>query len=206
MHYSVKTPYLVQKLFSGMVWQMPVGSEKSIYLTFDDGPAKGITDWVLDELNKFGAKASFFCIGRHALNFRDTVHRIISEGHALGNHTFDHLNGWKTSTPKYLANVEQCGEVVPSSLFRPPYGKLRIGQYFEIRKKYKVVMWDVVSGDFDRKVTKEKCLDNVLENIKPGSIVLMHDKDRTTEKLQYTLPRLLSHFSEKGYRFKPIEL
>lgn len=189
-----------------MIWRMPDTGEKTLYLTFDDGPAPNVTDQVLDILQEYGAKATFFCIGQHALNHPTIIDRILAEGHELGNHTFDHLNGWRTPKPKYLSDVAQCDNVFKSTLFRPPYGKLRIGQYMEIRKTHKVIMWDVVSGDFDRKVSQEQCLKNVLDHADSGSIVLMHDKERTAGKLAYYLPRVLGHYAENGFVFKSLKL
>ncbi|MEO6231778.1 MAG: polysaccharide deacetylase family protein [Ferruginibacter sp.] len=208
MFYFIKTPRWLRKLYKSCVWELP-GNEKIIYLTFDDGPIPEITDFVLDQLKIYKAEATFFCIGKNVMEFPEIYKRIISDGHAVGNHTFNHLNGWKTKDNVYLANIEAAKKLIDSRLFRPPYGKIT---KFQIRalanKKYQLtpIMWTVLSGDFDKKFTPEKCLENVLKNVGSGSIIVFHDSEKAAPNMKYALPEVLRIFSEKGYSFEKIRL
>jgi peptidoglycan/xylan/chitin deacetylase (PgdA/CDA1 family) len=207
MFYIAKTPKWVRKLFTGSIWEMPQ-TEKAIYLTFDDGPHPSITPFVLDELDKFNAKASFFCIGKNVNVNLAIYKRILEEGHAVGNHTNDHLDGWKTGTADYLANVSEARNYINSNLFRPPYGRITRSQHIELTKlepPFKIIMWSVLSGDFDVSFTAEQCCKNVLKHAKSGSVVVFHDSEKANERVRYTLPVLLKYFSEKGYSFKKLE-
>jgi peptidoglycan/xylan/chitin deacetylase (PgdA/CDA1 family) len=185
---------------------MPPG-DKTIYLTFDDGPNSLATPFVLDTLRAFDACATFFCIGKNVREQHEIYKRIIDEGHKVGNHTFNHLNGWKTKDADYLDDIMQAKSYIDSDLFRPPYGKITGFQAKQLSAPafgLKVVMWSVLSGDFDSKISKEKCLENVLLNTTDGNIVVFHDSQKAFEKLQYVLPLTLKHFSEKGFRFKAL--
>jgi peptidoglycan/xylan/chitin deacetylase (PgdA/CDA1 family) len=199
----VKTPSLLKFLFPKIRWSYPA-VENCLYLTFDDGPHPEITDFVLDELKKYEAKATFFCIGRNVEKHPELYRRILEEGHRVGNHTFDHLNGYKTNNPDYFENIALCEQRVHSNLFRPPYGKLRYSQYLHLRKKYQVVLWDVLTYDFDAGTGKEKCLANVLDHAGKGSVVLFHDSEKAKENLYFTLPKVLKHYSIQGMRFSAI--
>jgi peptidoglycan/xylan/chitin deacetylase (PgdA/CDA1 family) len=201
--YVVKTPKILKKTYPKCVWDIP-SVEKNIYLTFDDGPTAGITGWVLDELKKFQAKATFFCIGKNVVEQPELFARISTEGHTIGNHTFSHLNGWATKEYSYLKDVIKCQQVVKANLFRPPYGKLTRVQTNSINRKYKIIMWDVLSADFDKTITPEKCLQNVLKNTTKGSIVVFHDSLKAEKNLKYTLPKILEHFTKNGFQFKAI--
>jgi len=201
--YSVRPPKLLKRLLKGVIWDIPT-NDKAIYLTFDDGPNPVITPWVVNLLKQFNAKASFFCVGSNVEKYRDVYEMILADGHAIGNHTYSHKNGWKTRRETYLADVQRCSAVFQSKLFRPPYGKLRRSHYRRIKEDYKVVMWDVLSGDFDRKISSEKCLANVLDNSRSGSVIVFHDSEKALEKLYFTLPKVLEHFSNKGYAFRAI--
>ena len=203
MLYLAKTPALIRWLNPRSVWRIP-SSEKVLYLTFDDGPIPEITPWVLDTLREADAKATFFCVGDNVRKYPDLYERICMEGHSTGNHTFNHLNGWRTPTDAYLHNVAQCAGLVNSDLFRPPYGRLRASQRAALRRTYKIVMWDVLSGDFDPGITSEKCLHNVVAHAKAGSVVVLHDSLKAARHLRFVLPRILAYFSQKGYRFDPI--
>ena len=206
----VKTNKLIKKIFYNQIWEIP-NSDKKIYLTFDDGPIPEITEWVLDVLKSEGIKATFFCIGNNIQKHPEVYKKILSEGHQIGNHTFNHLNGWKTNTKSYLGNFKLCEtehlklNTEHSFLFRPPYGKIKPSQSKAIRTLgYKIIMWDVLSGDFDTTITPEKCLKNVLDKTTNGSIVVMHDSEKAKDKIFYTLPKILSYYQEKGYLFKAI--
>lgn len=215
--YLVKTPGFVKTLYPKRIWSLSKG-EKDIYLTFDDGPIPVVTPWVLETLKSFEAKAIFFCIGKNVLENPEIFRQILRDGHTVGNHTQNHLNARNTKTDIYIDNVLKAQESLEETaekeysktiheqiLFRPPYGKLSFSKAKKLQKKgYKIVMWDVLSGDFDQTLTKEKCLENVLKNTKNGSIIIFHDSIKAEKKLRYALPKVLTHFSEKGFSFKAI--
>jgi len=201
--YSVRPPKLLKRLLRDVVWDIP-GADKVIYLTFDDGPNPVITPWVLDLLKTYEAKATFFCVGSNVEKYPEVYDRVVAAGHAVGNHTYSHRNGWKTRREAYLEDVARCSAVFSSSLFRPPYGKLRKSHYKRIREHYKIVMWDVLSGDFDRSLSNESCLANVVNHATAGSVVVFHDSEKALKKLYYTLPKVIEHFSGLGYSFRAI--
>jgi peptidoglycan/xylan/chitin deacetylase (PgdA/CDA1 family) len=205
--YFVKTPAYLKKIFSAMTWDLPAG-DKNLYLTFDDGPTPGVTEFALDALAAAGAKATFFCLGSKAEAHPELMARIAAEGHAIGNHSYSHPNGWKTRDAEYLSDVERAAAVIPSRLFRPPYGRIKITQIEALRSQYHIVMWDVIGGDFDEDISRERCLQNMLDNAKPGSIIVLHDSPKSAEKMKYALPRVLEHFSQQGYSFVtvPVEV
>jgi peptidoglycan-N-acetylglucosamine deacetylase len=196
-------------------------SKGEIYLTFDDGPIPEITPWVLSTLKKYKAKATFFCVGANIKKHPHILQQIIAEGHSIGNHSFNHLNGWKTKTKKYIENIEMCAQEIVNGvnnhqlssllhtplLFRPPYGKMKQSQYSHLigsgplNTQYSIIMWDVLSGDFDQKISEEKCLKNVLTKTREGSIVVFHDSIKAKKNLVYVLPKFLEYFSEKGFAF-----
>ncbi len=209
MKYFVKTPWWLKKVYLHRLWNVDT-EEKIIYLTFDDGPHPVATPFVLDELKKYNVKATFFCIGKNVVDYPSIYKRTLEEGHSVGNHTQNHLNGWKTTTGTYLADVTEAAKHIESNLFRPPYGRIRRIQAKGItgameNKLAKIVMWDVLSGDFDESLTKEKCLNNVTSKAKPGSIVVFHDSEKAFPNLKYSLPACLDFFTKKGYIFKEIE-
>jgi peptidoglycan/xylan/chitin deacetylase (PgdA/CDA1 family) len=206
MIYFIKTPWLLKKLYPECMWEVK-SSEKNIYLTFDDGPHFQATPFVLQELKKYQATATFFCVGRNVKEYFEIYKQIISDGHKPGNHTFNHLNGWKTADKKYLEDITQAANLIDSDLFRPPYGKITKFQLKALRGekfKLKTIMWNVLSGDFDEKVTPENCYLNVMNNTGPGSIITFHDSLKALPRLQYALPRVLEYFTEKGFQFKVI--
>lgn len=208
----VKTNWIIKKIFSSYVWDIPNTGNK-IYLTFDDGPIPEITEWVLEELKKHDVKATFFCIGDNIAKHPEIFKKVIDEGHAVGNHTFNHLNGWKTTTETYLENFERCERIIQQSainnlnskIFRPPYGKIKRSQAKAIRQLgYKIIMWDVLSVDFDSNLSQEKCLENVLSNVRSGSIIVFHDSIKAFKNLEFTLPKTLEFLKEKGFVFDVI--
>lgn len=206
MFYIIRTPGWVKKIFSTSIWQI-AEPQKSIYLTFDDGPHPVITPFVLDELRKYNARATFFCIGKNVVDNPLIFNRILNENHAVGNHTHDHLNGWKTPNRKYLQNITEASRHIDSNLFRPPYGRITSRQHKQLRsldKPFKIVMWSVLSGDFDVNITPERCCKNVLKNAETGSVIVFHDSEKAYERLRYALPVVLEYFTEKGYRFEKI--
>ncbi len=205
--YWIKTHAIVKKIFSGFLWDIHT-NEKIVYLTFDDGPTPEITQWVLAQLKQFEAKATFFCIGNNITNHPDIFAEVVAGGHSVGNHSHNHLNGWKTETADYIENVQACETLMPQTgrkLFRPPYGKIKLSQSRILQKMgYEIVMWDILSADFDRSITPEKCLDNVLKNIDSGSIVIFHDSVKAFGNLEYALPKTLQFLKENGYRCEAI--
>ncbi|MBC7866699.1 MAG: polysaccharide deacetylase family protein [Gloeobacteraceae cyanobacterium ES-bin-316] len=208
MFYFVKTPSWIQKVFRTRIWEIKT-TDQAIFLSFDDGPHPEHTNFVLDELKKHSAKATFFCVGKNVVAHPETYRRIIEEGHSVGNHTFDHLNGSKTDDKIYLDNIAMAKKYIYSKLFRPPYGRLSnflAKHLLSPGYKLNTIMWTVLSGDFDASVSNEQCLQNVLLNTRAGSIVVFHDSDKASSRLAYALPRVLEYFSEKGFEFKPIKL
>lgn len=201
--YLVKTPKFIQELFPNFTWRIP-SSEKVLYLTFDDGPIPEVTPWVLEQLSAYNAKATFFCVGDNIQKHPEVFEQVKAAGHAVGNHTFNHQNGWITDNIPYFHNVRHCANLTKTILFRPPYGKLRPRQTQFLLRHYRIVMWDVLSGDFDPNITAEQCLQNVVSNASEGSIVVFHDSLKAEEKLRYALPRVLEHFSALGYRFEAL--
>ena len=207
MIYFKKTPWWLKKIYKTCIWQINT-KQKIIYLSFDDGPHPVATPFVLDELKKYHAKATFFCIGKNVVMYPEIYKRIIAEGHSVGNHTLNHLNGWKTKNNIYIENILSANKYINSFLFRPPYGKIRFRQLrilFRLKQPFKVIMWSVLSGDFDNGITKIKCLNNVIKNTGDGSIVVFHDSEKALDKLSFVLPEVLKHFEEKQFQFNKIE-
>ncbi len=203
MNYFVKTPKILHALYKDAVWFLP-NSENKIYLTFDDGPIPEITEECLDLLAEFNIVATFFCVGENARKHPAILNRILAEGHVVGNHSYNHIKGWKTSDSEYIDNVKLCNEYVKSNLFRPPYGKAKRSQLKSLRKDYKIIMWDLLSGDFDPSVTVEKGVKNVVAKTESGSIIVMHDNEKCGKKmlaiLKETIPQLLA----KGFVFEKL--
>lgn len=206
----VKTNSLIKKVFNNLVWDIP-NSDKKIFLTFDDGPIPEITEWVLDILKSEEIKATFFCIGDNIKKHPEVYKRILAQGHQTGNHTFNHLNGWKTETNHYIDNFKLCEteclklNTEHSFLFRPPYGKIKPSQTKAIRNLgYKIIMWDVLSYDFDPNIIPEKCLENVISNTEQGSIIVFHDSKKAEKNLKYALPKAIQILKNKGFVFDVI--
>ena len=201
MLYPVRTPWLFKMVHPTCLWQMPAGKDK-IFLTFDDGPHEEMTPFVLDELAKRDARGTFFVIGKNAAAHPALVARIKEEGHALGNHTWNHLNGWKTQDQTYLDDIMQTGQLVPGRLFRPPYGRISKSQCNRIEQELnmRVVMWSLLSGDFDPELEEDKCLRQVLDRMRPGDIIVFHDSAKASAKLRYVLPRVMDEIGKRGWR------
>jgi len=199
--YFFSTPLIFKKGFGkNIVWEKR-NAEKSIWLTFDDGPDPLVTPFILEELKKYNAKATFFCLGKNVESNPEIFEMISKYGHKVGNHSYSHFNGWATDSKKYIADVESCNLLVKSKLFRPPYGKIKLSQFRKLKEKYTIVLWSLMSGDFDINISKEKCLDVVLSQAKNGSIVVFHDSLIAKEKLEFILPKFLEHFNNLGYSF-----
>jgi peptidoglycan/xylan/chitin deacetylase (PgdA/CDA1 family) len=171
-----------------------------VYLTFDDGPHPDITPWVLDVLRTHGAKATFFVVGSRVQRYPEVMERMRSEGHAIGNHTMTHPDGWLTPVTAYMDEFRRCAELTGATLFRPPYGRITPTQYRNIAPHARVVMWDVLSADFDSKCSPDRCVTNVLDNVRPGSIIVFHDSQKAWPRLEKALPAVLNGLKEKGLR------
>ncbi|MGL2965692.1 polysaccharide deacetylase family protein [Flavobacterium sp. XGLA_31] len=211
MSFWVKTNRWVKAIFPNYVWDIP-NEERQVFLTFDDGPTPEITEWVLDQLQQYNAKATFFCIGNNMEKHPEIFKKTIEAGHAVGNHTFHHLKGWKTAKATYIEDVARCDSqftqhLLPAvKLFRPPYGKIKPSQSRFLRRMgYHIIMWDIISMDFDQTITPEKCLENVLKNVTPGSIVVFHDSVKAERNLRYALPKTLAFLKEKGFVCEKME-
>ena len=201
--YLVKTPQFIQSFFPKFTWKIPT-RQKTIYLTFDDGPIPEVTPWVLKTLKQAHAKATFFCVGDNARKYPEVLQAVLRDGHAVGNHTFHHLNGWDTDNFHYFHDVQKGAQMVKTQLFRPPYGRLKRRQARILQRRYHIIMWDVLSADFDEQLSGEQCFQNVVAHAGAGSIIVFHDSLKAEAQLKYALPRVLDHFGKKGYQFKAI--
>lgn len=205
MWYPVRTPAVFRWIYNRCIWQKSQ-TEKIVYLSFDDGPHPEITPFVLEELKKWNAKASFFCIGENVVRYPEIFEQIQQNGHTIGNHTFHHMNGWETNNETYFHDIQQAAEYIPAVLFRPPYGRIRFSQLKKLEKHttLKVVMWSLLSGDFDQSITPEKCVANILDNIRNGDIVVFHDSLKAKKNLTYALPIVLAYLKQQGYQCKQL--
>lgn len=208
MAYWVTTPWWLRAAYKNLIWEMPNESNNAVYITFDDGPHPTITPHVLDLLKEYNAHATFFCIGKNIVEHPSIYNRIIKEGHTTGNHTHNHLNGWQHKTEDYLTNVSQAAKLITPKLFRPPYGRIKQRQASLLQKQhgYSIYMWSVLSADFDRTITPEKCLENVLDNIAPGSIVVFHDSEKAWDRLSYALPKVLAYCNKQNWEIKALPI
>jgi peptidoglycan/xylan/chitin deacetylase (PgdA/CDA1 family) len=201
--YLVKTPFWLKLLYPKLLWEANAAN-RCIYLTFDDGPIPIVTPFVLNILKKHDAKATFFCIGDNVRKHPDVFEQVKNEGHAIGNHTFNHLKGWKTEDKTYLDNFLQADKLLDTKLFRPPYGRIKRSQAKLLKAAkpgIQIVMWSVLSGDFDVNLSPEQCLNNVIKNVKPGDIVLFHDSLKAQERMEYALAGAMEYWSKEGYTF-----
>lgn len=204
MMYWVKTPWWLKKLYPNLVWDI-IEDTKTIYLTFDDGPIPLVTPWVLETLKQYQAKATFFCIGDNVVKHPKIFEDLKKHGHSIGNHTYNHLKGWEVTDNYYIENYKKCQFLTQTNLFRPPYGKIKRSQIALLKQQYpsiEIVMWDILSGDFDPKLSPEKCLKKLLKKTKSGSIIVFHDSLKAQQCLQYVLPKALDYWKNKGYSFK----
>lgn len=204
-----KFPKWLKWIYPGAIWDFfyPPGDQKSIYLTFDDGPEPESTNYILDLLKAHNALATFFCLGKNVEDHPQIFERLIKEGHSVGNHGYNHLNGWYTNQSNYLKNVDKAVEIIPSSLFRPPYGKIRPAQFKAIKKRgMKIIFWSHLTYDFDADLSSEKRIEKALNNVKPGTIIVFHDSKKAFPQLKQELPTLLKKWSEQGYNFNAIKM
>jgi peptidoglycan/xylan/chitin deacetylase (PgdA/CDA1 family) len=211
MHIPI-VPSVVRLIYpSGVRWNMKDKfhsereGKKHMYITFDDGPVPEITPLVLNILSEFNAKATFFCVGDNVRKYPELYNRVIHEGHATGNHTYSHLNGFKVDDSNYINDIERCNTLINSTLFRPPFGRIRFSQIKELRKRYDIILWSVLTGDYNRNLSKEKVLEYAIKYSSNGSIVVFHDSIKAGERMLYALPKTLEHFGKLGFSFDRIE-
>lgn len=206
-----KTPALLKRAYPSLIWDKfqdtSHSAEKRIYLTFDDGPIPELTSWVLQTLKSWQAKGTFFCVGDNVRQYPELYQMLRDSGHRIGNHTYNHLNGWNTTNFNYLKNVLLCEELLSPTiypekrLFRPPYGKIKRSQITQLTSRYQIIMWDILSGDFDPDFNHETCLKRCIQHTHPGTIIIFHDNYKAQKNLAYVLPRYIEHFTEQGYTF-----
>ncbi|MGC4101759.1 polysaccharide deacetylase family protein [Ferruginibacter sp.] len=208
--FFITTPWWLRRLFPGCTWDIKT-KEKEIYISFDDGPHPTITPFVLNELKKYNAKATFFCIGDNVRKYPEVYQQVINDGHAIGNHTMHHINGWKTPDEQYINDIAEADQYISTNLFRPPYGRITKSQIKKLSVKetgqpqkpvLKTIMWSVLAGDWIATLKPEKCFEQVKKSVYPGCIIVFHDSDKANDRMSYALPKLLEHFSAKGYVFK----
>nr|WP_317632340.1 polysaccharide deacetylase family protein [uncultured Flavobacterium sp.] len=202
----IKTKPWIKWFFKNQIWSVK-NNEQKVYLTFDDGPIPEVTPWVLEVLAQHDVKATFFCIGDNVKKNKAVYEQVLQAGHKIGNHTFNHLKGWETATDLYLENVEKCEKELTNKdkLFRPPYGKIKPLQSKTLRKRgFKIIMWDVLSEDYNVDITPEMCLKNVLDNAESGSIIVFHDSLKAYKNLKYALPKTIVALKNKGMKFDVI--
>ena len=200
MLYAVKTPKFLTFLFPNLIWEI-LDDKKTVYLTFDDGPTEKVTRKILEILKHEKVKATFFCVGKNVEKHPNLFTSIKEEGHAVGNHTNTHLNGWKTNKKQYLEDIEEADKLIKSNLLRPPYGKLNWSSKRDLQKKYKIVMWNVAGGDFDHSLSIKGVVKNVINNVTPGSIVVLHDNQKFMSKTVEALPIIIQELKAKKYGF-----
>ncbi|MEI8047073.1 MAG: polysaccharide deacetylase family protein [Bacteroidota bacterium] len=194
-------PFWLRYIYpKGLIWSVATG-KREVFLTFDDGPVPGITPLVLGILEKYNIKATFFCVGENVQKYPEVFEMLLSPGHAVGNHTFHHVKGWKTDLDTYLSEIEQCNQLVKSKWFRPPHGQINRKIARQVRKNYNIIMWTALTGDYDKNLTGEQCLANAVKNTKPGSIIVFHDSIKARERMEYALPLYIEFCLREGYSF-----
>lgn len=204
--YLFKTPTLLKRLYPDLVWDKSKEEGRKLYLTFDDGPIPEVTPWILQQLEKADVKATFFVVGENVKKYPDIFSEVLQMGHSIGNHTFNHLNGWKTRDQSYIENVYECSDIlkqngVETNLFRPPYGKIRRDQIAVLKSSHQIIMWDYLTGDFDKTISVEKVIKNFKKKVMDGSIIVFHDNVKSFEVLKNSLPEFLQFFKEQDYNF-----
>ena len=203
MHKLIKTPTLIQFFFPSLLWSKK-RDKKILYLTFDDGPYNMLSPFILDELKKYKAKATFFYLGSKAEKYPQLIKRCKDENHKIGNHSYSHPNGWKTKNSRYYQDIEKANKLLNSNLFRPPYGRIKPSQINHLKKYYKIIMWDILSWDFDKKTSPEECYNNIINNAKSGSIIVLHENEKSAKTVKEVLPKILSYFSSQGFKFEKL--
>lgn len=195
-------PYLFRKIFPDSIWKYPIKGEKIVYLTFDDGPIPEITPWVLNLLDYYNIKATFFCVGENVYKHNDIYKEILNRGHKTGNHTYHHLKGFAETKNNYIEDVKKAAKLIDSSLFRPPHGIIKLSQHKILKKTFKVVMWDVVTRDYSKLLSPQKVFQNVRKYTRNGSIIVFHDSKKAEINMKYALPKSIEWLLEEGYEFR----
>lgn len=205
--YLVRSSIVLKRLYpSTLIWDIPTDMKPTVYITFDDGPHPVATPFALQQLAAYNAHATFFCIGKNVVEHPDIYTTILTQGHSVGNHTHNHLNGWKVSTKEYMANIRLAETHIQTRLFRPPYGRIRRAQAKRLQEHgYRIFMWDVLSADFDTDITPEKCWENVALNLRPGSILVFHDSAKAFDRMSYALPRTLALCKDMNWEVKGLK-
>ncbi|WP_372752910.1 polysaccharide deacetylase family protein [Labilibaculum sp.] len=196
----LRAPGIFRRFFPNLIWRYS-STAKKVYLTFDDGPIPESTLWTLNMLKEKKIKATFFCVGDNVRKYPELFQQIIEEGHAVGNHTYNHLKGWSVSTKQYLDNVKKAAEVIPSNLFRPPYGQIKRAQAKQLISEYKIIMWDVLTGDYRKDISPEECLSDALKAVRPGSIISFHNNLKAEKNMRFSVPLLIDELKLQGYKF-----
>lgn len=196
-------PVVAERLFHSLIWRLPQ-EKKTAFITFDDGPVPQYTTKVLSCLESYSVPATFFCVGENVVQHQDIFTEIKEKGHAVGSHTYNHYNGWFSKNKDYYANVYKASQLIDSKLFRPPYGKIKFSQARHLSKSYHIIMWDVLSKDYDTQVSAEECYQNIIQNVSNGSIIVLHDSQKTSKKLDSVLPRTIEWLLENGYALEAI--
>jgi peptidoglycan/xylan/chitin deacetylase (PgdA/CDA1 family) len=197
-------PFFLPLIVPSLTWKVKT-DDKAVYFTFDDGPHPTITPWVLEQLKEYNAKATFFCVGENVATYPDTYRSVLEHGHSVGNHSYNHLAGWATANEKYYGNIDQCAALVKSNLFRPPYGRISLSQIKEVRRKgYQIVMWDILTGDYDKSLNVEKAISDCIKAAQPGSVIVFHDSVKAEARLKVMLPEFLEQLTLKGYTFRSL--
>jgi len=199
--YMAKIPHIIKLFFpSSILWQIKT-KEKKVFLTFDDGPVPEVTPWVLNLLDSYKVKATFFMVGENAAKYPELMQEVQKRGHGIGNHSFNHLKGWKTTDNEYYANIEKASEAIPSKLLRPPHGQIKPRQARHLKNKYKIVMWSILSGDYDPEKSPKECFMNVKRNLHPGSIIVFHDSLKAKKNMEFALEESLKYLLNEGWEF-----
>ncbi|MEE0916162.1 MAG: polysaccharide deacetylase family protein [Alistipes sp.] len=201
---KIKPPKFIRRLMPDLIWE--IEDNEGVFLTFDDGPTPGVTEWILATLKRYDAKATFFVLGKNVEMYPDLYQLILKEGHKVGNHTYSHQKGWSMSLERYIEDIDFASDIVHSELFRPPYARVTASQMRAVAQRYKIVMWDIVSRDYNRALSPQRCLDNVTKHLTAGSIVVFHDSEKAFKNMSYALPRTLKRVQEMGLKCKIIEL
>ena len=206
--YWVKTPHWLKRLLpKELIWDIKNDNPNTVYITFDDGPHPIATMFALEQLEQYNAYATFFCVGENVSKYPDVYQQILDKGNNTGNHTYNHMNGWKTSNNVYINNIDKAGKLIKSNLFRPPYGRIKYSQIRKLKQinpDTKICMWDILSGDFDKNITPQQCTDNVLHSLEPGSIIIFHDSEKAYERMKFALPKVLEYCKNNGLKISPI--
>jgi peptidoglycan/xylan/chitin deacetylase (PgdA/CDA1 family) len=197
-------PKFLKRMAPGLIWDME--GEPDVYLTFDDGPTPGNTEWIIETLAKYDAKATFFCLGKNVEQYPDTFRKLIEAGHKAGNHTYSHQKGWSMSLERYVEDVDFANQFIHTDLFRPPYGRIKLSQARILSERYTLVMWDVLSRDYSSLITPRQCTRNVLKHVRAGSIVVFHDSWKSARNMRYALPRVLQYLKDNGLKCSVIEV